>query len=284
MPFTSNTISAKNITAGAFQLSSELVDKISWYEPLTEVSKQNISDENIRSKTETYNRGFLYHLGNNPLESVNVGDTRITFDTVASGPITVIAEQYENTLTTYQADAGGTILLLKKGTFTKEEMYKEANQENRAVTWLLRFVGFFVMGFGLYLVLRPIEVFADVIPCAGSIIGCGLYCVAFTVAGFLSGLVIAISWLIHHPIIGLIILGVTGLLTALIAFLVQKRQKQANEKWHEDNTPNDLELGPDQKNETEIIMEDEPGIYVVPEAEVIYVPNAEAEIDTSKPL
>ena len=244
------SVASDDITVGAFQLPQELIDRISWYQPLAGgvVSKDSITDSVLRAKAIEYNSGFYFGINNvTDMSSPVIGDVRVSFNVVPSGGIiSVIAQQSGNTFTSYEAKAGGSLLLFERGYHPAEALYTQAASDNKVVTWLLRFAGFFVMGLGMYLVLRPIEVFADVLPCVGGIVGFGIKIVAFVVTGLLSGLTIAIAWLIHHPIIGIVVLVVSISITAAIAFLVKRCQSKNKEKGL-DSDDGDLELSPEEE-------------------------------------
>mmetsp|Transcript_19269 Transcript_19269/g.28589 ORF Transcript_19269/g.28589 Transcript_19269/m.28589 type:complete len:188 (+) Transcript_19269:3-566(+) len=108
-------------------------------------------------------------------------------------------------------------------------MFDAAEEENKFATWLIRLAGFAIMTFGLYLVFRPIEVFADIIPFVGSIIGCGLVFMAVLISSILSLVTISIAWLAARPEIGAIVLCVSLAVVGLCAFGVKKFGKKKSE-------------------------------------------------------
>merc|ERR1712232_1114698 len=124
---------------------------------------------------------------------------------------------------------GGDVLLFKRGNYTVGAMFDEAEASNAATTWILRFVGYAVMTLGLYLVFRPIEVFADIIPCVGSIIGCGIIFMAAVLSAVLSLLTISIAWLAARPKIGGIVLAVSLIVVGGCAFGYKKIRGQKEE-------------------------------------------------------
>jgi hypothetical protein len=85
------------------------------------------------------------------------------------------------------------------------------------------------MALGLYLVFRPIGVFADVIPCVGSIIGCGLKFMAVVISAVLSVVTISVAWLAARPKIGAIVLCVSIAVIGLCALGVKKLVKRKND-------------------------------------------------------
>ena len=102
-----------------------------------------------------------------------IGDQRVSWSYAPESTVTIVGVQNGNTVKAFVSKTGdgGDVLLFKRGNYTVGAMFDEAEASNAAATWILRFVGYAVMTLGLYLVFRPIEVFADIIPCVGSIIG-----------------------------------------------------------------------------------------------------------------
>ena len=139
-------------------------------------------------------------------------------------------------------------------------MYAQAEAENQAMTNIFRFLGFFIMAGGIYLILRPIEVFADVLPIVGDIIGCGLVYIACTVAGILTTITIAIAWLIHHPKIGIIVLLCVSAFVLGVAYCVKKVQEGKDEPPKQPSSEPEPEQKPEEANDdgdVEIVIDPE---------------------------
>ena len=83
-------------------------------------------------------------------------------------------------------------------------MFKDAQDENRILTWIFRLVGVIVMFIGLTLVLRPLVVVADVVPFIGNMLGAGAALVSAVVTAVVAPLVIAIAWLWYRPLVSII--------------------------------------------------------------------------------
>ncbi|KAL9189596.1 hypothetical protein ACHAXT_009271 [Thalassiosira profunda] len=221
MEFTSAEWTANPIMIGARELPQDLVYKINWERSL-DVSLDNITDESLRSRVQENDRDEFY-IGSSP-SSPQIGDQRVSFEEVPESVITIVGVQNGNSLTAFVSETGegGDVLLFKQGNYSATAMYDAAEQENAVATWLIRFAGWAIMGLGLYLIFRPIEVFADIIPCVGSIVGCGLIFMAVTISAVLSSITIAIAWLVAHPEIGAIVLVVTLVVIGCCAFGVKK--------------------------------------------------------------
>jgi hypothetical protein len=142
--------------------------------------------------------------------SPQVGDIRITYKEVKPMNISLVANQINNTFEPYYAKAGGTIELLTSGIHSNEAMFQQAEKSNTILTWILRGAGFLVMLMGFQLIFGPLSVFADVLPILGSIVGAGTGFIAAMIAGILSCLTIGIAWIVYRPIIGIIMLAISG--------------------------------------------------------------------------
>jgi hypothetical protein len=82
-------------------------------------------------------------------------------------------------------------------------MFKQAEDQNRMLTWILRLIAFLLMAFGLGLIFNPLATFADVIPIVGSFLRGGIGFFAMMVALPLSFLTIALAWLSYRPVLAL---------------------------------------------------------------------------------
>jgi len=191
--------------------------------------------------------------------------------------ITIVGVQNGGTLGAFVSETGegGDVLLFKRGNFTYQQMFDAAEEENKIATWLIRLAGWFIMTLGLYLVFRPIEVFADIIPCVGSIIGCGLVFMAVLISSVLSLVTISVAWLAARPKIGAIVLCVSLAVVGLCAFGVKKFGKRG--KYDEDHENDDfvasvgggvggkvVEVPP-----ATAAAEELPTVYALPEGQVI---------------
>ena len=67
-----------------------------------------------------------------------------------------------------------------------------------SVTWLLRFLGFFLMFWGLKAVVKPLSVLADALPFLGNLVASGTGAIAFLGVLALSPLTVAVAWLYYR--------------------------------------------------------------------------------------
>jgi hypothetical protein len=217
-PYTANEVSAKKVTLGAFVLSPGLIGQMRDFVPL-DVAKDTPVPEGIDGKVKVSGGGF--YIGKKPSDP-KVGDVRVKFMVVKPGTLSVIAQQTGDTFQPAPTKAGNPIEMLSAGRLSAVEMFQKAQEANKMMTWLLRLVGFLVMGFGLSLVFRPLSVIADVVPFIGSVVGAGTGFVAFLIAAGLSLVTIALAWLAYRPVFAGILFAVVA---ALVVLLVMKLKK-----------------------------------------------------------
>ena len=298
MEFTSDTFVANSIKIGAYELPAELINRINWEEDVTGLTLENITNEELRGRATSYgNNGYSfssttttnYNSNNNSSSSssgstsTEIGDQRVYFRETPPSIITIVGVQSGGTLGAFVSETGegGDVLLFKRGNLTSVQMFDSAEEENKFATWLIRLAGFAIMALGLYLVFRPIEVFADIIPCVGSIIGCGLVFMAVTISAALSLVTISIAWLAARPEIGAIVLCVSLAVVGLCALGVKKLGKRKNGKNDEDDddfvasmsgggggkvveVPPAAAAAP-----TVMAVEEPPTVYALPEGQII---------------
>ena len=157
----------------------------------------------------------------------HIGDLRISFHIAAEGPVSVIARQSGTGFDEYQTKAGDRLLMLRAGTLTAGEMFKAAEEENRVLTWVLRFVGVVAMLIGWMLLMRPLVVLADVIPFLGNVIGAGTGVIALLVTAVVAPIVIAIAWLWYRPLVSIGVLVVGFAIAYGVRMLAARRHARA---------------------------------------------------------
>lgn len=227
MPFRTTTMTASEIRLGAFRLSEGLVRQIStWVDiALIDSDLEHLPPE-LRERIQLSEGRF--YLGDDP-QNPQVGDVRIQFSQVEPQEISLIAQQVGSSFRPYQAtSAKGSIELLSIGQLSADEMFATAVQQNRTLTWIVRFAGFAIMGFGFNLVLRPFTVLADVLPFLGNLVGFGTTLVAFAAAAAVSFLTIAIAWLFYRPLLAVALVALAIGITAAIIYFIRRSSDNAS--------------------------------------------------------
>ena len=225
MPVTNQAWTAKSVTLGGFTMPDALIDKM-------DKTESYAADETAVSNAapDVQNRFKLqqgrYYLGENP-SAAAIGDTRVTFKVVRPATVSIVARQVANTFEAYQAKAGGSILLLTYGSVSPDSMFKTAEKANKTLTWVLRAAGFLLMFIGLFLILNPLAVVADVVPIFGSLLRASVAGFVGLVASTLSLVTISVAWLTYRPLLGLALLVLAAAsMWGLVRLSMQKQQLQ----------------------------------------------------------
>jgi hypothetical protein len=171
-----------------------------------------VADEQLQAIGKRLNKpvqavdGVLY-VSQDPAQPA-VGDLRITFTDVRLQPASIVAAQAGSGLVPYRTQAGGTVDLIAAGQVSAASMFKEAQDENKLITWLLRAGGVLAMFIGFNLIMGPIGTIADVVPFLGDVVRMGTGLMAFLCTVSVAPAVIAIAWFYYRPLVAVTVLVV----------------------------------------------------------------------------
>ncbi len=208
--YTNETITAKNITLGAFTMPENLVNDISNSEKLSLPTL-----DSAQLKTAIINSNYIY-VGSKNISSPQIGDVRISYAVIYPKQISIVATQIDNTFEEYVASNDKIVELLQEGTVSAEKMFRNAISGNKTKTWLFRFLGFLLIFVGFRGILKPLVVVANIVPFLGSILSVGVGIACFAVALPLSFVIIAMAWLAYRPILaGILIASAIGVVVLL---------------------------------------------------------------------
>lgn len=158
--------------------------------------------------------------------NVKIGDIRVSFKYVATpAPTTFVAQQHGDQLISYQA-ATGSVFLQSAGIKSLDSMIQSAQKQNKMMAWLLRVVGLFLIFAGIKAILAPLEVLADIIPVAASIVGFGTGLVALCGSLVIGLTTISIGWLFYRPVVAIPFL-IIAVAAILAPFILRGKKKQA---------------------------------------------------------
>ena len=198
------TLSPSSVELGAYQLSNSQIARLSadstfslaadYSLPAMVASEAQVSGNNIYYGTDT--------------QTPSIGDARVHFTYTAAGTYSIIAQQAEKSFVTYQAKKG-SLSILKSGAHSVDSLFAEEASSNSILSWVLRAVGFALMGFGFAAILNPLSVVLDVVPLLGNIAEIGTTLIAFILSLSISSVTIAIAWLAFRPLLGCSLLLIT---------------------------------------------------------------------------
>lgn len=163
--------------------------------------------------------GEHLYLGGAQAGQPKVGDVRLSYEALPSRQeVTAFGAVQGDRLVPFEA---GGQSLYRAFPGTKAQAVAGMHQEHKAMTWILRVVGFLCMWGGMMLGLGPIHVLMDVIPFLGDL-GRGLSGVmTFLVALVLTAITIVVS-MILHSFVAMVVVTLLGLVGA-VAFLGKKK-------------------------------------------------------------
>jgi len=226
MPYGSKVYTANQVTVGKFTLSDGLLEQMNNFEPLSidQLNEETIAKIKI-DNLKMANGG--YYIGNDP-HAPEIGDMRITYEIIKPVVVSIIAKQNGTSFNPYIAKAGGKVNMLSIGNYSADDMFKQAEAENKMLTWILRVVGFIFMTMGFSLIFSPLSVLISVIPFLGNLVSIGTGIVAFAFSMAISLIVIGIGWIYYRPILGIILL-IGATIPIIYTFRAAKKKQTAED-------------------------------------------------------
>jgi len=252
MLYSEQELIASPIVVGAHVLSSEIVSKIQWYKPYYNVSVNQILDTTAKSSATL--QGDELYFGKGTPNSPQVGDTRVSFDTVESQVISVIAKQSGTGLSEFTGGSGSSFLLVQKGTMDAIAMFQRAHDSQKIRSWLIRLGGALLMFLSFYLLLSPFSAVADPIPIVGDLVEFGV-CVISGILGFVcASLVIVCAWLAYRPILAsCLFVGLIAIVAGVVILSKKKRKERQARAIENDNGDDDnVKKGKDEDDDDAI--------------------------------
>lgn len=135
-----------------------------------------------------------------------VGDTRVSFTGLASQTVSVAAASAGGMLTAFRDTNGYTIALAAPGAVTAAALFNDEMKAESTLTWILRGVGFVLVLIGFLCMTRPLTMPFAILPFLESIVGAGAFLAAITLSVPVTLVTIAIAWIVHRPLIGILLL------------------------------------------------------------------------------
>ena len=201
-PVESETFAAEGIHVGKFDLPESLTEMINNFSARPVTAEEAKAASNAQAEEMYVTQHGQLYVGENP-KTPAIGDLRITYQVAPTGPVSIIARQIEGTFEPFTVPKLGSIELLQCGTVSADTMFRQEQEGNAILTWILRLAGFLMMLFGLLLISNLFSVLASVIPFLGGIVGAGTGFLCFVAAVPLTLVTIALAWLAYRPLIGI---------------------------------------------------------------------------------
>ena len=242
------------ITLGAYTLTPVFINQLTDYKAIN-LSEQDITiPEKYKSTTnqnttsngtvEDNNNNYLYGESNNTENSnerfhINenqiyiwadpskpaVWDLKITFSSVKPYTVSIVWKQMGNELTSYKVSNWRNINLLSQGNVSAEDMFLQAQKENKMMTRIIRLIWLLLMYCWFASMFKFIETLAKVLPFLANIIWVWTGIIALGLTLIVWFVTIGIAWLVVRPIVWICCLVVA----AWGIFLLKKARKTKND-------------------------------------------------------
>jgi len=154
----------------------------------------------------------------------SVWDLKITFSSVKPYTVSIVWKQMGNELTSYKVSNWRNINLLNQGNVSAEDMFLQAQKENKMMTRIIRLIWLVLMYCWFASMFKLIETLAKVLPFLANIIWIWTWIIALGLTLIVWFVTIWIAWLAVRPIIWIccLVVAVGGI------FLLIKSKKN---KW-----------------------------------------------------
>lgn len=205
---------SSGVVVGDYAISTDVLNSLSGYQPF--------AVQTTTSSAQTQLVGGVIYLQTKDPTNPEIGNTRIKYEVIIPQNISLIYKQSQDELIPYQTKNGESISMIQLGKLTAQEMFKNAQESNKTMTWILRVVGALLMFIGFQLILGVLPVIGSVIPFVGRIIGVGTGLVSFLLTLIVASVDIAIAWIAYRPLIGIALLAIA---VGGYMFLMKKSKK-----------------------------------------------------------
>ena len=212
------------ITLWAYTLTPIFVNQLTNYKTI------NLSEQDVNTP-EKYKWNEKFHINGDQIyiwadpTNPTVWDLRITFSSVNPWTVSIVWKQMGNELTSYKVSNWRNINLLSQGNVNAEDMFIEAQKENRMMTRIIRLIWLLLMYCGFAAMFKFIETLAKVLPFLANIIWVWTGIVALGLTIVVWFVTIWIAWLVARPIV-----WICCLVVAAWGIFLIKKSKKANKE------------------------------------------------------
>lgn len=204
---------AQNVKLGAFDLSSRLIESLSYNEDLT----YEFLSSQYKEEKEGFKLDGKYLINYDNTVEPKIGNLRISYKVAKDGSASILGVQKGNGFEAFTGKKGKSILTIRRGEYTGREILNQLTKENKIVKWLFRIVGTLLIIFGISSFFAPLQRLAGKVPILGSVVNTSTGLISLLLGFTISLLTIAIAWLKARPILALILIVI-----AIVLFIILK--------------------------------------------------------------
>lgn len=209
----SETFASTDVKIGDIKLSSDFVNHIDRAESIwldmKDLQKWRVFQRLMKtyaiSNMNMENNTVYMGTASGSLSAPEIGDLRVSFSAVYPAEVSAIGQQWWQVLVPYVTKNDSNISLLQYGKVSIEQMYEKANEDNRFLAWIFRWLGLVLMYIGFNLLFWLIVMIAKVIPFIADILSIGTGLISFILTLVVWGWTILIAWLFVRPLMSALI-------------------------------------------------------------------------------
>lgn len=209
-----NTVTAQKVDFGAYVLPQAMVGAI------PAGTAVNVPDS-VANGVDIFVQGNTVYYGENP-QTPAVGDVRVSFSEADGGVASILGQVKGNTFESFKHKNGKSLMVLRMGEHSQEEMFESEKASNKFILWLVRILGIILMISALRMMFDILVAILKVLPFLGNIAQVGVNLVTSVVGFILSLVVIMIAWVAYRPLLAVVLALV---IVALVCFLISKSKK-----------------------------------------------------------
>lgn len=209
-----NTVTAQKVDFGAYVLPQAMVGAI------PAGTAVNVPDS-VANGVDIFVQGNTVYYGENP-QTPAVGDVRVSFSEADGGVASILGQVKGNTFESFKHKNGKSLMVLRMGDHSQEEMFESEKASNKFILWLVRILGIILMISALRMMFDILVAILKVLPFLGNIAQVGVNLVTGVVGFILSLVVIMIAWVAYRPLLAVVLALV---IVALVCFLISKSKK-----------------------------------------------------------
>lgn len=206
-----NTVTAQKVDFGAYVLPQAMVGAI----PAS--TTVNVPDS-VANGVDVFVQGSTVYYGENP-QTPAVGDVRVSFTEADGGVASILGQVKGNSFESFKHKNGKSLMVLRMGEHSQEEMFESEKASNKFILWLVRILGIILMISALRMMFSILVAILKVLPFLGNIAQVGVNLVTGVVGFILSLVVILIAWVAYRPLLAVVLALV---IVALVFFLISK--------------------------------------------------------------
>lgn len=215
-PYDNNDVYASELKVGDYKLSSTFTSYLD--------TKGSITDLSIATIPEGYTVKNGYITNSEDLDKPNVGDVRISFEYATYSDVSVMGKLNNETITEYTTKKGSKFSYFTEGTHDGEYMITAKEKGDKMFKWLLRGIGTIAIIIGIASIFGPLTTLASYVPILGNLVSGATGIISFLLGLALSLIVIAISWIVFRPVLGICLLAAAIALIVIVKKCFGKKE------------------------------------------------------------